>query len=227
MTDPQNLAPKRILAVTEQELSQIVLDIHDGPVQYLFTALSLLSQINPDEANSSTSQADNRVTLNKVTHLIEESLHEIKSFLGTFRPPEFHNRLLKSLLEGIVLQHEEWSGCSVELNIEEISSQVELPSKIAIYRILQEALSNAYRHSGTDKQRVHVWQEDEHICLTVEDNGKGFAPPHLEGAAGTEREEHIGLRGMRDRVSLLEGSFKLSSQPGKGTTISVRIPVNG
>jgi signal transduction histidine kinase len=158
--------------------------------------------------------------------MIETSLREIKSFMGTFRPPEFHTRSLLSIIQALVIQHEEWSGSTVELKIESLPADVSLPVKIAIYRILQEALSNAYRHAKVDHHWVQLWSEDNMICMTVVDQGKGFEPPPLDGPMATEREEHIGLRGMRDRVALLGGLFSLTSSPGEGTRILVKVPAN-
>jgi signal transduction histidine kinase len=218
--------PSRILSVTEEELSRIILDIHDGPVQYLFAALSLLAgvqrqldaQPSPDPALVSA--------LEQVTGMIETSLHEIKSFLGTFRPPEFQRRSLFAIIRGLVIQHEEFTSTTVDLEVDVLPDEVSLPVKIALYRILQEALSNAYRHAGTDYQWVHMWRERDLICLEVEDRGKGFEPPLLDGPQGTERVEHIGLRGMRDRVALLGGAFHLVSHPGQGTRITVKVPAH-
>jgi signal transduction histidine kinase len=163
----------------------------------------------------------------QITGMIETSLHEIKSFLGTFRPPEFQRRSLFAIIRGLVIQHEEFTSTSVELKVGALPSEVALPVKIALYRILQEALSNAHRHAGTDLQWVHIWSEDDLICLEVEDRGKGFEPPPLDGPQATERVEHIGLRGMRDRVALLGGSFHLISHPGQGTRITVKVPRTG
>jgi signal transduction histidine kinase len=156
--------------------------------------------------------------------MVETSLHEIKSFLGTFRPPEFHTRSLSVIIRGLVIQHEEWSGATVELTMAEDLGDVPLPVKIALYRILQEALSNAVRHGRVTEHWVRLWMEAETICMEVIDQGPGFTPPPLVGPQATEREEHIGLRGMRDRVDLLDGEFRLFSKPGQGTKIVVKIP---
>ncbi len=219
------ISSRRMLAVTEEELNRIVLDIHDGPVQYLFAALSLLTRIQHQATLSPEQYADLLPTVNRVASLVEDSLHEIKAFLGTFRPPEFQQRSLASLLEGLILQHEERTGHTVYLTVEQLPSRVPLPLKIALYRLLQEALSNAFRHSGTQEQWARLWNEEDYICLEYRDNGTGFEPPLLDGASGTEREEHIGLRGMRDRVKLVGGTFQLVSHPGKGTQITVKIPI--
>src|SRR5262245_9190178 len=99
-----DLASRRILSVTEEEINRIVLDIHDGPVQYLFAALSLLTQVQHGVRNQSLSNEKTLTQLSRVSELVEESLHEIRSFLGTFRPPEFHRRSISSIVEGLVLQ---------------------------------------------------------------------------------------------------------------------------
>lgn len=221
----KKFASNRILAVTEEELGRIILDIHDGPVQYLFAALSVINQLEQQDATSLDDPHTLKKTINRVAKLIEASLHEIKSFVGTFRPPEFQRRSLLNLVEGLVLQHEEWAGSSVSLIVEDIPEQASLPVKIAIYRILQEALSNAHRHSGVTEHRVHIWCEKNKVCFEVVDHGQGFDPPPLDGEFGTEREEHIGLRGMRDRVALVDGEISLRSKKGEGTQITVKIPV--
>ncbi len=227
MDDKSDLASRRILSVTEEELSRIVLDIHDGPVQYLFAALSLVTRLQRElDTVPDTVPADMRPTLARVAELVESSLHEIKAFLGTFRPPEFNRRSLRSIIEGLVIQHEEWSNQSINLRLESLPEDVSLPVKIAIYRILQEALSNSYRHAQVPKLSVRVWSEQRYICMEVRDLGRGFDPPPLEGPQATEREEHIGLRGMRERVALLEGKFDLESHPGKGTRITVKVPIH-
>ncbi len=219
-------ASRRILTVTEEELNRIVLDVHDGPVQNLFAALSLLALVQHEIDTKTPESQSLSPTLQQVTQLIEASLREIKSFLGTFRSPEFHNRSLKAIIEGLVLQHEEWTNQVVELSLLNVPEAVALPAKIAIYRILQESLSNAYRHAGVDRLWLKVWTEEDLICLQIFDYGRGFRPPPLTGPRATEREEHIGLRGMRERVELLNGTFQLMSQPGRGTRITIKVPIH-
>ena len=220
---PGALSPsERILTVTEEELSRIILDIHDGPVQYLFTALSLLTGIQQEVAQ--TTPPDLAPRLAQVGMLLESSLYEIKFFMGAFRPPEFRRRPLRSLVEGLVIQHEEWTGNMVELETAALPDEISLPVKIALFRIVQEALSNSYRHAGVEQYRVKLWHEEGHLCLEVSDDGRGFDPPDLAQAITAEHTEHIGLQGMRDRVAVLGGRFTLDSQVGKGTRIYVELP---
>ncbi len=218
-------ASRRILAVTEEELQRIILDIHDGPVQKLFAASFQLEMMEgmlerlPEEV-----RAPFEAQLVRVASLLQVSLDEIKTTLGVFRPPEFRRRSLVSVLQGLVMQHQSLTGMQVEMSVSGHPPPVSLPVKIAVYRILQEALSNAYRHAKVENMVVHLTGEDGWVTLDILDHGPGFDPPPLEGPTGTEREEHIGLRGMRDRAELVGGQFRLTSQRGLGTRIQVRVP---
>ncbi len=214
---------ERILTVTEEELSRIILDIHDGPVQYLFTALSLLTGIQQEVGNDNQ-RPDLAPRLAQVGTLLESSLYEIKFFMGAFRPPEFRRRSLVSIVEGLVIQHEEWTGNTVELATGDLPDEIALPVKIALYRIVQEALSNSYRHAGVEQYHVSLWGDEGKICLEVADKGRGFEPGTLPQTDNAEHAEHIGLRGMSDRVAILGGHFALDSRPGEGTRIYVEIP---
>ena len=155
------LQPARILSVAEDELSRIVLDIHDGPVQYLFTALSLLTSLQNELADSLPGRPSGQfpellARLAQVGMLLESSLYEIRFFLGAFRPPEFRRRSLASIVEGLVIQHEDWTHTTVHLETDSLPAETPLAVKMAIYRVLQEALTNGYRHAGVEEQWVRT-----------------------------------------------------------------------
>jgi len=100
-------------------------------------------------------------------------------------------------------------------------------TKIAVYRILQEALANGHRHSGASRQRLTVDRRGSAIALTVSDDGKGFDPQRVlasEADVGVEGG-HFGLRGIQDRVAMLGGTFAIDSAPGRGTSLTVTLPV--
>ena len=227
------IASQRILPVTEEELSRIVLDIHDGPVQKMFAALNHVTHLQHIVRRISIEQItpahcdEVQAGLKKTSRLLEASLTEIRTFLGAFRPPEFNTRSLLDVLEGLIIQHEELTDTTVEFEADGDLPAVSPPIKIALYRILQEALSNSVRHAGVDEHFVRLWLEDGYICLEIVDFGRGFTPPDLTGPQATERSEHIGLRGMRDRVQLVGGHFDLYSHPQEGTRITVKVPRHG
>lgn len=228
--DPtEQTAARRILAVTEEELQRIILDLHDGPVQQLFAARSQLSALQNRRAHGeSLAAADYDTALARISKLLDGALAEMRTFLGAFRPPDFAHRDLIDILGDLLAYYEETTGCQVHFTgPPRLQGQLSLPAKIALYRICQEALSNAYRHSGASEQWVQVSETAVSLTLAVWDEGRGFTPPPLTGPGATEQGAHIGLRGMRDRVALVGGVFDLQSSPQTGTRITVKVAFDG
>jgi signal transduction histidine kinase len=215
-------ASRRLLATSERELQRIVLDMHDGPVQDLFAALSQLQVL--ERALAADAAAEQRVR--QAMRLLERALGEIRNFIGAFRPPGFERRALGEIIEGLAVQHETLTNQAVEFELPTDLGDCALPTKIAIYRILQEGLANGHRHSGATRQRVTVERRGGAIALTVSDDGRGFDPKRVlasEEDVGVEGG-HFGLRGIQDRVSMLGGTFALDSAPGRGTSLTVTLP---
>ena len=222
----RDLAAKRLLAVTEEELQRIVLDIHDGPVQNLFAALSQLTVLQTQIGALQPFPEDCLSTINRAINLLESSLGDIRDLLGTFRAPEFASRELTEIVEDIIIQHESITNGAVTLEmLKPLSGNVTLPVKIALCRILQESLANIRRHAGVENAAVELKMEEKRLIVEVSDQGRGFEPPPLEGPLATEKHEHLGLRGMRERAELVGGRLIVESQPGVGTRVRVEVPV--
>jgi signal transduction histidine kinase len=219
--DSQRQPTGRFLAIAEREVGRIILDIHDGPVQNIFAALSQLYVVQRRLTQLGQEPGDEQERIRRSITLLEHALNEIRTFMGTFRPPEFERRDLVSILEGLVIQHEELTGNSVRLTIEGELPAVALPVKISLYRILQEALSNAVRHGQAEWHAVTLGSDGEHVSMEVRDAGRGFdvATVLQRPLAG-----HFGLEGMHERVRLLGGTFNIESTPGAGTLVRVEIP---
>src|SRR3989441_5253768 len=215
-------ASRRLLATSERELQRIVLDMHDGAVQDIFAALSQLQVLERALAGDAGTQQRTRQAM----RLLERALGEIRNFIGAFRPPGFERRALGEIVEGLAVQHETLTDQVVELELPPDLGDCGLPTKIAIYRILQEALANGHRHSGASRQRLTVDRRGSAIALTVSDDGKGFDPQRVlasEADVGVEGG-HFGLRGIQDRVAMLGGTFAIDSAPGRGTSLTVTLP---
>lgn len=219
--DEARLASRRMMATGERDLQRLVLDMHDGPVQYLFAAVSQLQMTLPKLA--SESEAERRV--NQALGLLQQALGEIRDLVGAFRPPGFERRPLSDLIEGLAVQHEELTGQAVEMTFDPELGGCALPAKIAIYRIVQEALANGYRHGAVDRQRVLLTREGSWLHLTVADDGAGFDAERVLRAERDVAVEggHFGLRGIQDRVAALGGTFSIRSTPGRGTELNVKL----
>jgi signal transduction histidine kinase len=215
-------ASRRILAASERELQRIVLDMHDGPVQDIFAALSHLQLLE----RTLVGHPPLCERAQRAIHALERALGEIRNFIGAFRPPGFERRALGPIIEGLVLQHETLTTQQVELSLAPDLGDCVLPVKIALYRILQETLANGYRHSGAQREAVELRREGGAIVLRVADDGRGFDPAAVlaqEAGVGVEGG-HYGLRGIQDRVAMLGGTFDLESAPGRGCVLTVTIP---
>jgi signal transduction histidine kinase len=215
-------ASRRILATSERELQRIVLDMHDGPVQDIFAALSQLQVLE----RALVADPGSHQRAQQAIGLLERALAEIRNFIGVFRPPGFERRALEAIIEGLAVQHETLTDQTVELTFLADVGDCALATKIAIYRILQEALANGHRHSGATRQRVSVARRGQTVTLSVSDDGKGFDPQRVlarEADVGVEGG-HFGLRGIQDRVAMLGGTFAIESAPGRGTSLTVTLP---
>ena len=215
-------ASRKIMATGERDLQQIVLNLHDGPVQYLFAAISQLQLARAQLQTGS----DTDVRVRQGLGLLEQALSEIRDLIGSFRPPSFERRGPADLLEGLAVQHEALTGQTVDLTVDPQLGECSLPTKIAIYRIVQEALANGYRHAEASRQTVDLQRKGSRLELMVADNGRGF---DAERVLRLQRDVvveggHFGLRGIQDRVALLGGSFSVRSRPGEGTKLRVTLP---
>lgn len=211
----------RFLEIAEREVGRIILDIHDGPVQNIFAALSQLYVVQRRMVQSPDPALDELERIRRSVTLLEHALNEIRTFMGAFRPPEFERRDLVAILEGLVIQHEELTGNPVCLELEGELPSIPLPVKISFYRILQEALSNAVRHGEADHHTVSLRCKGHNVIMEVRDNGCGFDASSVLQQALTG---HFGLQGMRERVGLLGGTFMIESSPGLGTCVRVIVP---
>ncbi len=213
-------ASRRLMEVAERELQRILLDIHDGPVQAMYAALSQVDLVRRAlDAGTPESKAEALERLSRIRTLLELGLNEVRTFIGEFRPPQFGEKQLQELLESLALQHEAMTDTAVTLDVAVNVPSVALPVKIALYRVMQEALSNAYRHGGARHVTVRVFPAAAaRVAVEIIDDGAGFDP------TTPLTPDHFGLSGMRDRVETIGGTYTLRSSPGAGTTVHVEVP---
>jgi signal transduction histidine kinase len=135
--------------------------------------------------------------------------------------PQLAELSLPETVTRAVRAHERRTGSRVNFELAPLPEQAALPVKITIYRLLQEALNNAYRHAGGTDQKVRVLVQGDLLVINVSDRGPGFEPKPASVLNG-----HLGLAGMRERIESLGGLFQVESAPGKGTRVSASLSLN-
>ena len=208
----------------ERFLKRISAELHDGPAQALGFALLRLDSV----IAHSTRSAGNMITLpqaNEDLDLIQsslgEALTEIRAFSSGLVLPELDELSLRETLVRVGRFHERRTDTEVELDLDGAPEHASLPLKITVYRFVQEALANAYRHAGGRGQKVSVTREADQLHIDVSDLGPGF-----DWNDGKQNGEHLGLEGMRQRVESIGGTFQIQSEIGLGTHVIADLPVD-
>jgi signal transduction histidine kinase len=213
----QTLAHK-LAHVQEEERRLIGLDLHDGLTQLLLSA-----NMHVDTLASLSSQLDGQAgtELNLARARLQEAISEARQVVSELRPTalEDYDGLVSGLRHYVteMSQRENW-----QLEFIAPPGEVKLEPVIeaAIFRIIQEALSNSRKYAATSRIRVALQLDETELQLQVQDWGRGFNLADI-----SEESQHLGLVGMRERTALLDGECQVTSQPGQGTNICVRIPL--
>ena len=204
---------RRIVSGQEEERQRIARELHDELGQHL-TALKVgLEALQPPNSN-----------VQRLTQIVGQLDRSIDRLTLELRPPALDDVGLYGAIASLIDQFSIGSGIRVDVHTTGADGGDRLPEAVetALYRVLQEALTNVWKHAGARSVSVIIERHPEQVQLIVEDDGSGFE----EGAVTDEESRgRYGLLGMRERVSLIDGSFNIESVPGRGTTVYVRVPL--
>jgi signal transduction histidine kinase len=206
----------RTVAINERFLRRIGAELHDGPAQDL--SLALL-RLDPGTGDDESLQADTRdggcdEKLAPIRAAVGHALSEIRGISGGLALPELTRLTLGDTIGRAVKGHERRTGSVVRMSLDGLPDEAPLAVKITAYRVVQEALTNAYRHAHGAGQAVRAETRDGQLYLEVCDEGPGF-----DADKAFEGDQHLGLLGMRERVQSQAGVFRVESQPGHGTKV--------
>lgn len=196
----------------EYERKLAAYEIHDGITQYAAGAIMHLESYQRALGGQSSPPE-----LQLVDHLVRKTLEESRRLINGFRPPILDEQGIVAAIEYLV-EEQTAAGPKVTLELKSEIPRLAPALETAIFRITQEALTNARKHSGSRKVEIKLDHDRDWIHLEVRDWGKGFKPSR-------GRKGRFGLRGIRERVRLLEGKVAIESRPGKGTSVSVDLPI--
>jgi signal transduction histidine kinase len=150
---------------------------------------------------------------------LRRSLKEVRATSSGLLLPHLGALTVDQTLEHVVRNHQRRTGLAAEIVQRDLPAQAPLATKIALYRIIQEALNNAWRHADGAAPTVTVSGSDGRLLIEVADRGPGFDPSLAEGS-----ETHLGLVSMRERAESLGGKFHIDSAPGRGTRAVATLP---
>jgi len=207
---------RQLLEVYEKHRQVVAYELHDGVIQSVTGALMTLEgclHVLPKEIEDSA-----REGFSRVTHLLREGITEARQLMRGLRPMELDEAGLVAAIESIVHEASTDKAIKIECSIQAQFQRLAPPLETTIFRIIQESLGNACRHSRSDKIRVGVTQVGKRIRIEVEDAGVGFDLEKVDPA-------RFGLLGIRERARLFGGSAIIDSVPGRGTRIAVDLPV--
>jgi len=208
LLDSQEAEHKRVAADLHDGLAQMIVSIH----QHLQACLRLVSE---EPASTYLAQA---------SALAREASQEVRRLLANLRPPMLDDFGLVAALERHLASVAENTGWATEFIVEGIQHPLSFSIETAAFRIFQEILTNIRKHAHATTVEATVSFSEELFCLSVADNGCGFDPAATTNGMPISGQQ-IGLWGMRERASLLNGSVELTSVPGHGTRVTVRIPI--
>lgn len=211
----RTLLSHRVLAAQEEERGRLARELHDELGQ-LLTAI----QLDFDWLRRQSTQAG--VELEESEDLVGQAADELRRICRGLRPPLLHDLGLEPAVRELLREFEARTELRVEADLE-VDEAAPVGTELALctYRILQEALTNTWRHSGSDRVRVDLRLADDRLDLRVWDEGRGFS------TADPEPGTALGLAGMRERADLAGGRLEIRSAPGRGTTISFGASVVG
>jgi PAS domain S-box-containing protein len=198
----------------EQEQSRVARELHDELGQAL-TALKMM--VAAMDRKTKPEDASAQEKLRKMRALIDETLVSTRRIASELRPLMLDDLGIVPAIEGLVEGFADRTGIACHLDIDR-DLALEDAQKTAVFRIVQEALTNISRHAKATVADIGLHQRDAAIELDIRDNGVGFSPE------GRHRQSR-GLLGMRERTYLLGGTFSIESAPGRGTRLAIRIPV--
>ena len=211
-----------ILQAQEMERSRIACDLHDSVVQNLTT------MVHKTEICIKTMEEDPigvKLDLQLMSTNIRNVINDIRCIIFNLRPMAFDDLGLDIAIQRFLEKFKMMNTVDIiyknDYNHEQLKNSV---VSLTIYRIIQEACSNAVYHGHASKIKIALGNCNEYLILGIDDNGKGFNPDE-QCTSGNNDNSGFGLSIMKERIYLLSGSINIKSREGMGTSICVKIPI--
>jgi two-component system, NarL family, sensor kinase len=208
----------RLLTMQDEERRRIARGLHDSLGQYL-TAAKMNLDLIVQAGEKQTALAS------QCSEILNTCLTETRTVSHLLHPPLLDDAGLGSAIRWYAEGFAERSSIQVNLDLPEELRRLPKETEIALFRAVQEGLTNVHRHSGSSAVDVRLRAGDGGVRLEVKDNGQGIPEPRLRRITEGAAEVGVGIAGMRERVRQLGGKFEIESDP-KGTLLRVSLPVS-
>lgn len=211
----------RLLQLQDEERRRLGRELHDSLAQSV-----LAVNLNLAQAVRSLTSVDERSrhALAEARRVLVEMSREIRTLSYLLHPPLLDELGLVSAIKEYAEGFSERSGIELNLEIQPGFARLPQEAETALFRIVQESLTNIQRHSGTQTARIHLHGDSASVNLEVADRGRGMDKKAIERGNGTGTRLGVGILGMRERMTQLGGKLEIESSPS-GTTVRVSIPL--
>ncbi|HEX9076915.1 MAG TPA: GAF domain-containing sensor histidine kinase, partial [Anaerolineae bacterium] len=210
----------KTIDIQEQERARIARDMHDGVVQLISAARFELQAAKTYSRPAFAPTAEEKL---ETTHqILEEMEKEIRRTIYNLHPPILDAVGLAPALRKYASSFQELSGIACEMEVEGMPYRLTAATEIAVFRVVQEALQNVAAHANAERAHVSVNYEPEMLAIRIHDDGTGFDYDRwMQG----HYSNHLGLFGMRERITSLGGTMDVHSGNGNGTELVFELPV--
>ncbi|XWN53219.1 sensor histidine kinase [Anoxybacillus flavithermus] len=206
----------RIIEAQEEERKRLSREIHDGPAQMLANVIMRSDLIERIYRERGAEEAIGE--MRDLKKMVRSALYEVRRIIYDLRPMALDDLglipTLKKYLQTIEEYHKTTITFTYTGEVKRLSNRFE----VAVFRLVQEAVQNALKHAEAKEIQVKMELKKDHLLIVVKDDGKGFNP-------NEKKEKAFGLMGMRERIEWLEGKLHIYSQLGRGTIVTMHIPL--
>jgi two-component system, NarL family, sensor histidine kinase DegS len=201
----------------EDERKRLSYDLHDGIGQMLTGQKLLVEHLR----SVHLLPEKERQTYASLKDLILKTIQEVRNVSNNLMPPVLSDFGLEPALRQLVEQQSRQTGLAMQVHAKQADTRLDKAIEIGVYRIAQEALNNAIKHAKANEIDIDLRLNDNRLLLVVSDDGQGLTNAATKGILNGH-----GLHNMRERARLLNGVFRLASEPNEGTRVTVTIPLN-
>ena len=206
----------QLLHAQDDERRRIARELHDSTGQYLAALSMNLSWMDQSVEDAKPKV---RTVIGESIELVKTCLAEIRNFSYLLHPPVLDEYGLSAALQWYVQGFSKRSGIEVELDIEDGLPRLERQTETALFRVVQECLTNVHRHSGSERASIVLHRELGFLTLEVSDEGRGI-PARGDGMGSSG----VGIAGIRERMRELGGHLTITSN-GQGTVVRASLPL--